>query len=161
MKTLTQTISLALLSMSLVFSLTACREEPEPAARVAKSSPAPAKCYDCGTVTNIEQMKAKGDASGVGAVAGAVVGAVIGRQIGDGRGQDAATVAGAVGGGFAGNEIEKRVKGTIYYRVTVTMENGGTRAVDVNSLNGLSTGSKVKIVGNNLQLAGIRGSTYA
>ncbi len=149
--------------MSLAVSLTACKSENESAEFAAaeaaskarsRAAPVPAQCFDCGTVTSIEQMKAKGDASGVGAVAGAVVGAVVGHQIGDGRGQDAATVVGAVGGGLAGHEIEKRVRGTIYYHVTVAMENGGTREVDVNVLNGLSTGSKVKVIGNNLQLAG-------
>ena len=99
-------------------------------------------------------MKSKGEGSGLGAVLGAVAGAVVGHQVGDGRGKDAATVAGAVGGGFAGNEIEKRVKGTTYYHVTVAMEDGGTRTADVDALNGLSTGSRVKIIGNSLQTAG-------
>jgi outer membrane lipoprotein SlyB len=99
-------------------------------------------------------VKVKGEASGVGAVAGAVVGGVAGHQVGDGRGQDVATVAGAIGGGIAGNEIEKRVKGSTYYHVTVAMENGTTNTVDVDAMNGLSTGSKVRVVGNSLQFAG-------
>lgn len=149
MKTLTQSLSLTVLSLSLAFFLSSCRDEAAPVAPKAV-----AKCQDCGTISGIEQMTVKGDGSGIGAVAGAVVGAVIGHQIGDGKGQDAATVAGAIGGGFAGNEIEKRAKGTVYYHVTVAMETGGTRSVDVESLNGLATGSRVRVIGNNLHIAG-------
>jgi uncharacterized protein YcfJ len=145
MKTLTQSLSIALLGLSLA-SLTACKSPAEP--EVA----APPKCYECGTITSVEQMKAKGEGTGIGIAIGAVIGAVAGHQVGDGRGQDAATVAGAVGGGFVGNEVEKRARGTTYYHVTVAMEHGGgMRTVDVDAMNGLSTGSHVKIVGNNLQ----------
>lgn len=158
------TLSVTLLSLLLMTGLSACNPAdgqvqnaadrsnavPVQAARPA----APPVCNNCGTITSIETLKAKGDGSGLGAVAGAVAGAVIGHQVGGGRGQDAATVAGAVGGGFAGNEIEKRAKGTTYYRVTVSMESGGTRTMDVATLNGLSTGAKVKVVGNNLEIAG-------
>lgn len=146
MKTLNQTLTTSLLGLTLAVSLVACREQP--------IAPKAAACSNCGTITNVEQRKAKGEGTGVGAVIGAVAGAVVGHQIGDGRGKDAATVAGAVGGGFAGNEIEKRVKGTIYYQVTVAMEAGGTRTLDVDSLNGLANGSRVKVVGNSLQAAG-------
>lgn len=155
MKSLKQSLSITLASLSLVLFLSACRDEAAPVAPAAVAAVAPvAKCHDCGTVTGIEQMKAKGTASGVGAVAGAVVGAVIGHQVGDGKGKDVATVAGAIGGGLAGNEIEKMAKGTVYYHVTVAMETGGTRSVDLGSLNGLTTGARVKLIGNGLQLAG-------
>ena len=153
MKTLTQSMSLALLGVSLAIPLTACDTKAEPGvAPVMTSRAAPPKCYDCGTITGIAQMTAKGEGSGLGIVLGAVAGAVAGHQVGDGRGQDAATVGGAVVGGFAGNEIEKRVKGTKYFQVTVAMDNnGGTRTVDVGSMNGLTNGSRVKVVGSNLQ----------
>lgn len=158
------TLSVTLLSLLLMTGLSACNPadgqvessadrssaEPRQAARPA----APPACNNCGHITSIETLKVKGEGSGFGAVAGAVAGAVIGHQVGGGRGKDVATVAGAVGGGFAGNEIEKRAKGTTYYRVTVNMESGGMRTLDVAALNGLSTGTKVKVVGNNLQVAG-------
>ncbi len=153
MKTLTQTMSVALLGMSLAIPLTACDSKAEPGvAPVLVSRAAPAKCYDCGTISNIQKRTDEGEASGLGIVLGAVAGAVVGHQVGDGRGQDAATVVGAVGGGIAGNEIEKHVKGTPYFHVTVQMDNGGgTRTINVGSMNGLANGSRVKVVGNNLQ----------
>jgi outer membrane lipoprotein SlyB len=157
MKNLTRSISIALLGTSLAIPLAACdsgaeRETSAAPARVA-AAPAPApRCYDCGTITNVEPMTAKGAGTGLGMVIGAVAGAVVGHQVGDGRGQDVATVGGAVVGGIAGNEVEKRVKGTKYFQVTVTLDNGGaTRTLDLASMNGLGNGSRVKIVGNNLQ----------
>jgi len=155
MKTSIRVVSVVLLGASLV----ACNKaDPQQsgqrdASSVASAIPAPPVCNDSGTITSIEELKVKGSGSGVGIVLGAVAGAVIGHQVGDGRGQDVATAAGAIGGGFAGNEIEKRVKGTSYFHVTVAMENGGTQTVDVEALNGLATGSKVKVLGSNLQLA--------
>jgi outer membrane lipoprotein SlyB len=79
---------------------------------------------------------------------------VVGHQVGDGRGKEVATAAGAIGGGIAGNEIEKRSKSTTHFHVTVAMENGTTQAVDIDAMNGLSTGSKVRVVGNSLQVVG-------
>jgi len=167
MKTLNHTYIATLLGLFMV-SLAACHSSSEPDTVVQKdrhaakygadhyerkSVPAPVICNNCGTITNIEQEKEKGSGSGLGAVVGAVAGAVVGHQVGDGRGKDLATAAGAIGGGFAGNEIEKRAKGTTYFHVTVAMENGGTQTVDVPALNGLTTGSKVKVIGNSLQFA--------
>ena len=156
MKTLTQSMSIALLGMSLAIPLTACDSKAEVSdAPVLTRAAAPAKCYDCGTISNIQKRTDEAKPTGLGAVVGAVVGAVAGHQVGDGRGNDAATVGGAVVGGIAGNEIEKHVKGTPYYHVTISMDNGGgTRTVNVGSMNGLASGSRVKIVGNNLQTLG-------
>lgn len=110
------------------------------------------ECSDCGTVSAIESLKVKGDASGAGAVMGAVIGGVIGHQIGGGRGNDAATAAGAIGGAITGHQIERRIQGDEYYRVSVAMETGGFRTLDIATLNGIGVGSKVRVVGQNLQL---------
>lgn len=157
----TQTFLKAMLGISFLASLAACNPPGEPIAsnsadRNSANRPAaaPVICNDCGTINSIEESKAKGDASGVGAVIGAVAGAVVGHQVGDGKGQDAATATGAIGGGIAGHQIERRINGTPVFHVSVAMDNGGTRTVDVGALNGLSVGSKVKVVGNNLHAAG-------
>ena len=159
MKTLTPSISIALLSLAI--PLTACTSsaparstDNRPYATVDQPySSASSDCYDCGTITNVEPMTAKGEGSGLGMVLGAVAGAVVGNKVGDGN--KIGTVVGAVGGGYAGNEIEKRAKGTKYFEVTVAMDNnGGTRMFDVQSTNGLTNGSRVKVVGSNLQILG-------
>ncbi|TJY60944.1 glycine zipper 2TM domain-containing protein [Sinimarinibacterium sp. CAU 1509] len=113
---------------------------------------APRKCNDCGTVSAIETLKVKGDASGAGAVTGALVGGVIGHQIGGGRGNDVATAAGVIGGAITGHQIERRINGEEYYRVSVAMEAGDSRTLDIAALNGISVGSKVRVVGQDLQL---------
>jgi outer membrane lipoprotein SlyB len=124
----------------------------ESASPAVTAPPPPPVCPDCGSVSSIEEVTEKGEATGAGAVGGAIIGGVIGRQFGGGRGKDLATVAGAAGGAYAGHEIEKRARSTTYYRVSIAMETGGTRYVNVAELNGLAVGSKVRVVGENLEL---------
>jgi outer membrane lipoprotein SlyB len=144
----------------LLVSLTACDPVGTPIAGNSNAQqtnvapPPPPVCTNCGIIAQIDEVKEKGSASGVGAVVGAVAGAVIGHQVGDGRGNDAATAAGAIGGGITGHQVERRINSDVYYNVTVNMENGGTHIAKVTTLNGLSVGSKVKVVGNDLQFAG-------
>lgn len=126
-------------------------EAPKPVAAAPKPT-APPVCNDCGTVSSIELVKAKGEGSGMGALAGAVMGGVIGHQFGGGSGKDAATAAGAIGGAFAGHEAEKRVKGSQYYQVTVRMDTGGTQTVNLASADGISVGTPVRVIGNDLRL---------
>jgi outer membrane lipoprotein SlyB len=108
-------------------------------------------CANCGTVRGVDVMNKSGQASGAGAVIGAVVGGVVGHQFGKGRGQDAATAAGAVGGAAAGHQTEKNRNTGQYYRVTVDMDQGATREVNVNDPGGLRPGSRVRVSGNNLE----------
>lgn len=132
----------------------AVEETAAPAAPVAaapKPEPKPV-CGNCGTVSNIETVSEKGQGSGIGAIAGAIAGGVIGHQFGSGSGNKAATAAGAIGGGVAGNEIEKRRNSTTYYRVTVSMDEGGSQVVTLDSTAGIGVGTPVRVVGNNLEL---------
>lgn len=136
-------------------SLDAAEASEESATPRAQSVPAPVPepvCDNCGTVSAIQPVRQKGEGSGAGALAGAVIGGVIGHQFGGGRGKDAATVIGAVGGGVAGNEVEKNLKSSTYYQVTVQMEAGGTRTVNVGTTAGIAIGTPVRVIGNNLEL---------
>src|SRR5689334_13227924 len=155
MKTFTKSMSVALMGASLAIPLAACDSKAEQGAAAPVLVAAAPKCTSCGTISKIQKMTSEGETSGLGIVLGAVAGAVAGHQVGDGRGNQAATVGGAVVGGYAGNEIEKRAKGAPFYHVTVDMDHGGgSRTINVDSMNGLSNGSRVKIVGNNLQSIG-------
>jgi outer membrane lipoprotein SlyB len=132
-------------------------ETPKPAPAAATAAPAPRastppSCLECGVISRIETISEQGESSGAGAIAGAVIGGVIGHQFGGGRGKDLATAAGAVGGAIAGNEIEKSRNSSTYYRVTMDMESGGTRSVNVADATALSLGTKVRVVGENLEL---------
>ena len=64
------------------------------------------------------------------AVGGAVAGGVLGNQVGRGGGRDIMTIVGAVAGGIAGNQIEKKVKTTKSWEITVRMEDGSTRRLN-------------------------------
>ncbi|WP_051278697.1 glycine zipper 2TM domain-containing protein [Solimonas flava] len=127
------------------------KPKPRPAP-VAEPAPAPAPqpqvCYDCGTISNIAEVRQKGEGSGAGAVAGGVAGGVIGHQFGKGKGKDAATVLGAIAGAVGGHMAEQQIRATTTYDVTVTMETGNARVINVPALNGLTVGEQVRIDGN-------------
>lgn len=109
-------------------------------------------CGDCGVVAAIEPFQVEGKASGVGAVGGAVVGGVLGHQVGKGRGKDVATVLGALGGAIVGNSMEQNRSTETHYRIIIRMEDGGSRSINVTSLNGIREGQKVRMQGDNIIL---------
>lgn len=98
-----------------------------------------------GRVTSIQTLRSEAHSNGTGAVIGGVLGGVLGHQIGGGNGRTAATAIGAVGGAVVGNNVEKnRSRDVIGYRVNVQLDNGNTRTVTVNTLDGLSQGDRVR-----------------
>ena len=129
--------------------------EPPRVAAAERSAPQPrAVCYDCGTIESIREIKQAGEGSGVGAVAGGVAGAVLGRQIGGGRGRDLATVAGAVGGAVAGHQVEKHVKSSVVYEITVRMDDGSMRSLTQTQPPTWRAGDKVRVQGDQLTTQG-------
>ncbi|PZP64504.1 MAG: hypothetical protein DI596_01805 [Azospira oryzae] len=114
------------------------------ASRAAPAASAP--CSDCGVIESIRASEVKGQPSGVGMVAGGVTGGVIGNQIGGGSGRTIATIVGAAGGAYLGHEIEKNVKRTTVYRITVRMEDGTVRTVTQEAPPGFGIGEKVRVV---------------
>ena len=130
---------------------------PVPASdRYAPSRPAAprrAACPACGVVEAIQPVEVRGDASGIGAVAGGVTGAVVGNQFGHGGGRTAMTILGAAGGAYAGNAIEKNVKKSTSWRVTVRLDDGSFRTVSLASAPQFAAGAHVRVVnGSNLEL---------
>jgi len=135
----------------------AAAAHPAPVAHTAPVPVAPVKiaavstCAECGVIESVREVEAKGKGSGLGAVGGAVVGGLLGNQVGGGRGQDVMTVVGAVGGAVAGNEVEKRVKMSKSYEVTVRLHDGSSRVISEASLPTWRTGDKVKLVNGVIQ----------
>lgn len=131
-------------------------EETRPSlAQSAASVPvAAAPCLECGVVESIRTSDVQPQGSGVGAVAGGVTGGVIGNQIGGGSGRVIATVIGAAGGAYVGNEIEKNVKKTTVYQVTVRMEDGSLRTLTESVPPAYAVGAKVKIVDGRIAARG-------
>ncbi len=116
------------------------------------STPAPAPvCQDCGTISSITAIKVKGKGTGMGAVAGAIAGIAAGNQVGDGKGTDVAKVVGAIGGAYAGNQAEKYIRADTVFDVMVRMDNGTTRTVRVADASSVSSGTRVRVSGANLE----------
>ncbi len=132
------------------------KQDKQAPVRVAKA-PVPAavvvaaKCVDCGVIQSVREIEAKGVGTGLGAVGGAVVGGALGSQVGGGDGKKVMAVVGAVGGAVAGNEIEKRVKSTKSYEITVHLEDGTNRVFTEASAPSWRTGDKVRIVNGVIQ----------
>ena len=133
------------------------RAAPAQPAAVAHVAPAPAytaaiaTCAECGVIESVREIDAKGQGSGLGAVGGGVLGGLLGNQVGGGRGQDVMTVIGVVGGAVAGNEVEKRVKATKRYEVTVRLHDGTSRVISEANQPIWHIGDKVKIVNGAIQ----------
>jgi outer membrane lipoprotein SlyB len=141
--------TLALIPLSLV----ACATRPAPPPPVYSPAYSQPVYSQYGTVRNIEVVQvADGRTTGGGALLGGVLGAVIGRQFGDsGRGRTTGTAVGAVGGAIIGNEIEKQQRGSQVYRVTIQMDGGGVRGLDVPNPNGLQIGERVLVEGDHIR----------
>jgi len=135
-------------------SETAAKPAKQPAVQATAVTPEQAKpapiCTSCGVVTSVNAIKQQGEGSGLGAVAGGVVGGLLGNQVGGGTGKKIATVAGAAGGAFAGHQVEKNMKSSTHYEVTVKMDDGAVRTFPFDAQPAFQTGSKVRVVNGNL-----------
>lgn len=123
-------------------------------------SPAPVAqvCAVCGSVESVTPVtrSTKPPGVGIGTVAGGVLGAVLGNQIGQGNGRTLGTIVGAVGGGFAGNAIEKNMRKETVYQVSVHMEDGSRRTLEV--AQPPAVGSRVTVEGSTIRSSD--GATY-
>lgn len=119
--------------------------------QVAHYTPAKVNCTECGVIESVQQIENRGEGSGMGAVGGAVVGGLLGHQVGGGRGKDVMTVVGAVGGAVAGNQIEKQVKSTTSYAITVRFDNGSSRVFSAENAPSWKSGDKVKVINDTIQ----------
>lgn len=127
------------------------RERSAPSSQAASRRVASASaCTNCGVIESIHAVEVKGDASGVGAVAGGVTGAVVGSQFGRGGGRTAMTLLGAAGGALAGNAIEKSVKKSTVFKVTVRMDDGTRRELSQSAQPAFAVGEHVRVVNGSM-----------
>ncbi len=82
-----------------------------------------AKCAECGVIESVRAIDAKAEGSGIDPVGGAVV-----------------------GGAAAGNEVEKRVKATRSYEITVRFDDGSRRVISEAETPTWHSGDKVKVI---------------
>ncbi len=115
------------------------------------AAPAAAVCSYCGSIESVTPVtrSTKPAGIGVGTVAGGVLGALLGSQIGGGNGKTVGAIAGAVGGGFAGNAIEGHMRKETVYQVSVRMEDGSHRTVEV--AQPPAVGSRVTVEGSTIR----------
>jgi outer membrane lipoprotein SlyB len=128
------------------------RDAPVYSGSSPTSSSAPA-AVAYGQVRSIESIGiARDQPQGAGAVVGGVLGAVIGRQMADSSsGKNMGTAVGAVGGAILGNEIEKGARrDNSGVRITVALDNGGTRSFDFKEPGSLRVGDRVRVEGSQL-----------
>jgi outer membrane lipoprotein SlyB len=107
-------------------------------------------CASCATVESVKRIDAQGSDSKniIGTIAGGLLGGVIGNQVGNGSGQDAARILGAIGGAYAGNRVQNNMDKEQIYRVTVRLEEGGTRDFDYAQDPQVAVGTLVKVEGD-------------
>ena len=121
-----------------------------PPAAEAAPQPMVRNCAECGTVTNIREVKKKGSASGAGALTGALIGGGLGYAVGGHGHRTAGTLVGAGGGALAGNYIEKNASAGRTFKIEVRFDNGTTQTFHYDSMPGWSIGSRVRIVNGQL-----------
>lgn len=121
-----------------------------PPQTLAATPPPPQTCPECGTITNIKEVKKKGSASGGGALAGALIGGGLGYAVG-GRGhRTAGTLVGAGGGALAGNYIEKNASAGREFRIDVRLDNGMQQTYRYDSMPNWNVGTRVRVVNGQL-----------
>ena len=115
--------------------------------------PPVAAAANVGTVESVREIAQPGEGTGLGAIAGGVLGGVIGNQFGGGSGKKILTVAGAAGGAYAGHQVEKQVRGTKRWEVTVRMDSGTLRTLSSESEPVWRAGDRVRLVNGRLEAA--------
>ena len=103
-----------------------------------------------GTVQSVRNVTIQtSDSSGVGGGSGAALGGVAGSAIGGGRGSVLAAIGGALIGGLAGNAIENYAGKTEGLEITVTLDNGETRAIAQEADVMFTAGQRVRVLSGN------------
>jgi outer membrane lipoprotein SlyB len=124
--------------------------ESAPAKKAGTAAPL---CRECGVVESVQEVKKEGEGTGLGAIAGGVLGGLLGNQVGGGKGRTAMAILGAAGGAYAGNRVEKNVRGATDYQVTVRFDDGSVQVFNESTPPVWRNGDRVKLNGNTLSPA--------
>lgn len=107
-------------------------------------------CAECGTVTNLKEVKKKGSSSGTGTLAGALIGGGLGYAVGGHGHRTAGTLVGAGGGALIGNSMERNASAGRTFKIEVRFDNGTTQTFHYDSMPGWSIGSRVRMINGQL-----------
>jgi outer membrane lipoprotein SlyB len=125
---------------------------PPPPAPIAAPKPVPAGAL--GVVESVLELKQAAEKSnGVGPIAGGIAGAVLGNQFGKGMTRNVITVAGAAGGALAGTAIEKNVRATTHWAITVRLDDGSYSTINSDAQPFWHGGERVRLLNGKLQPA--------
>jgi len=123
-----------------------------PPAPMAAPKPVPAGIL--GVVESVREIKQAAEKSnGVGPIAGGIAGAVLGNQFGKGMTRNVITVVGAAGGALAGTAIEKNVRATTHWEITVRLDDGSHRTMNSDVQPFWRGGERVRLLDGRLQPA--------
>jgi outer membrane lipoprotein SlyB len=125
-------------------------QAPVAPAQAEARKPVPAGLL--GVVEAVREVKQPAEKSnGVGPIAGGIAGAVIGNQFGHGTTKSVLTVLGAAGGAFAGKEIERNVRSTKQWEISVRLDDGSHRTLTSDAQPFWNAGDRVRMVDGTLQ----------
>lgn len=108
-------------------------------------------CESCGVIQTVREVFATGHSSGE--VADGIGGAQVDSQLGRSHGSAALGVLGALGGAFAGNTVERNLRGRPRYHVSVLMEDGTRRTIYSAAPPAFAVGETVRVVDGTLMSA--------
>jgi outer membrane lipoprotein SlyB len=107
-----------------------------------------------GVVESVREVKQPAEKSnGVGPIAGGIAGAVLGNQFGKGMTRNVITVVGAAGGALAGTAIEKNVRATKHWEITVRLDDGSYRTMNSDVEPFWHGGERIRLIDGKLQPA--------
>ncbi len=125
---------------------------PPPPAPIAAPKPVPAGTL--GVVESVLELKQPAEKSnGAGPIAGGIAGAVLGNQFGKGMTRNVITVVGAAGGALAGTAIEKNVRATTHWAITVRLDDGSYSTINSDVQPFWHGGERVRLLNGKLQPA--------
>lgn len=103
-------------------------------------------CSSCGVVISVQEVAT--GATGMGAAAGAVAGGLAGNQV------DSSTTSTLVGAaiGLVGGHIAEQAVSSSGWTVTLNMNHGGTRTLNMSDKPTVKPGDHVQIRGSNLMV---------
>lgn len=102
-----------------------------------------------GTIVSVREVTIQGNSTGIiGTTGGGVIGGLVGSTVGGGRGSDIASAVGAVFGSLLGSTIEQKASQTTSLEMVIRKDSGEEIVVVQKKEAGLTTGKRVRIVGN-------------
>ncbi len=112
-----------------------------------------APCPNCATVIGVREVAQGRGTTGPGAVVGGLLGGALGDQVSHGRANDAANAASAFAGALAGHQVEKSVRSSKVYEITVHYTDGHEEVIRQSTVPPWRSGDHVQMVNGVLRYA--------